>query len=309
MYKLMTAITLAGFIALGTVNAQDSTPEIEPVPPTETAPANEGTKVFAPKLKRLKGKMTLKWMPTPRTGISKGDLIARFEIEDADRQLSMASRPVTIAALKLTSLKEADRASSDAAQRDLKQAERTLTRAKEELEYFNKAGKVWKIRQSEIGLEGRNNSVKDQQEEMNQLDKLYKGNELGKQSADIVLNRARRRLAVTKENRDQAKKSHERLLKVVIPRQIEDKEYAVEKAQDGLDSAKFKAENGNIDLKIKILSTAASLEDAKLAVAELKQDILSLEVKAPSAGTISYFGTDNSVVKSGSAFAVIKEIG
>ncbi|MEE9312220.1 MAG: hypothetical protein V3V10_07370, partial [Planctomycetota bacterium] len=163
------------------------------------------------------------------------------------------------------------------------------------------------IRQSEINLESRENSVTDQQDEMKQLRKLYEGNELGQESADIVLRRAERRLKVSKENQEQAKKSHERLKTVIIPRQLEDYKYGVAKAEDALTSAKFRAENGNLDLKVKIISAEARLEEAKRAVTEIKQDLELIVIKAPSAGTINFEVKKDEAVKVSQKVAVITE--
>ncbi len=307
MFKLMTAIVLAGFIALSTVNAQDSNPDKEPATPAEVAPAAKGVDVFAPKFKRLKGEMTLDWKVEASSKVEKGAVIAEIVIDGASRQVAAAERNVKTNGLQLAGLKESDRASSVSAQRELTNAERNLARAKEDFEYYKTNGKVWRIRQSEINLESRENSVTDQQDEMKQLRKLYEGNELGQESADIVLRRAERRLKVSKENQEQAKKSHERLKTVIIPRQLEDYKYGVAKAEDALTSAKFRAENGNLDLKVKIISAEARLEEAKRAVTEIKQDLELIVIKAPSAGTINFEVKKDEAVKVSQKVAVITE--
>ncbi|MHC4840636.1 MAG: HlyD family secretion protein [Planctomycetota bacterium] len=306
MYKLVTAMFLAGFIALGTVAAQDSTPGTPDTSETPAQPAEQGTAVKAPKLKRLSGERTIEWVAESGSAVEAGAVVAKVVIDGADRQLKSAERNVRSTQMQLASMKEGNRASNVSAARELQRAERGLARANEDLEHFNTVGMARRIRQSEIHLESRENSIKDQKEEIAQLDKLYKGNELGQESADIVLNRAKRRLKVSEENFKMSQDNHERLKTVHLPREKEDLEYAVEKAQAGLDSAKFRVDNGNIDLQIKIMATEARLEDANRAVEEVKSDLTNLEIKAPAAGTIEYSLESGANIKNGQKVATIK---
>lgn len=305
MYKLMTAILLAGFIAMGTVAAQDSDSDT----PTEVAPAADakGTDVAAPKLKRLKGELTLSWIISPGSKVEKGAVVAKIVVEGADRQMKSAKRGVTVIELQLASLNENARSSGASAVRELKRAEEMLERAKEALEFFKAEGKAQRIRKSEISIESRSNNVKDQEEELAQLTKLYAANELGQESQDIVLNRSRRRLKLSKESQKLGQKNHKRLIDVELVREQEDLEYKLEKANDSLTSDKFRADNGNIELKIKIIGTEAKLEDAKQAVTELNKDIAMLVIKAPVAGTIQSKMKDGKAVKSGKKVCTIVE--
>jgi multidrug resistance efflux pump len=166
-------------------------------------------------------------------------------------------------------------------------AERRLERAQEELKHWQDAEKQQQIRGNELNLENSRNSIEDQEEEMRQLEQLYKGNDLAKESQDIVLNRSKRRLDQGRERYKMAVDRHKRFVEVDIPRREQDMEAGLKSAEIDLQRLKTQQEHGNADLASKMIRARRGLADAQQQLEKLGKDAGALTLAAPHAGYVT----------------------
>ncbi|MBK8206731.1 MAG: hypothetical protein IPK87_08020 [Planctomycetes bacterium] len=232
------------------------------------------------------GELRLKWIATPGMAMKAGDKLAELEAPDYAEALERGREGLTAAELGLQAMKDAAKQYEDSFPEQVLAAQRRLERAREELQFFREIDRKQQVRGNEMNLEGSKFSIEDQEEELAQLEKLYKGNDLAKESQDIVLNRSKRRLAQSKERHKMAEDRHERWLKVDLPRREQDLESAVKGAELEMQRIETLKANGNADLKSKLMGAERRHKDAVQYLAKLEADAKALVLIAPHDGVM-----------------------
>lgn len=248
-------------------------------------------------LKHYSGKLKLESIFAPGTEVETGDVVAEVSAPELEEQIDDLEVSVEHARRSLESLKASSEMAQERNALKIESAERALARAEEALEHFRKVDRDERIRRSELNLESSKHSIQDQKEELEQLEKLYKGNDLAKESQDIVLDRSRRRLRVSEERYEMQKRDHERLKTVIIPRREEDLVHALENAKLAHKSATDSNLNGMAEQDMKLERAVRDMESKEERLEELKGDAERLVLKAPHGGKIVIGGAggNNSV--------------
>ncbi|MCC7507908.1 MAG: HlyD family efflux transporter periplasmic adaptor subunit [Planctomycetes bacterium] len=237
-------------------------------------------------LQAYSGELRLKWIATPGMAMKAGDKLAELEAPDYADALERSREGLTAAELGLQAMKDAARQYEDGFPEQVLAAQRRLERAREELQFFREVDRKQQVRNNEMNLESSKFSIEDQEEELAQLEKLYKGNDLAKESQDIVLNRSKRRLVQSKERHKMAQDRHDRWLKVDLPRREQDLESAVKGAELEMQRIDTLKANGNADLKSKLTGAERRLKDAAQYHAKLEADSKALVLIAPHDGVM-----------------------
>lgn len=237
-------------------------------------------------LKNYSGELRLKMVLAPGMKVAAGDLVAQLDATDYERALKRATENADLAAQSLQAAQDAAGQYPAALALQIAKSQRDLDRATELLKFFQETDKKNRIRSGEMGIESGQNNIEDQEEELKQLQELYHGNNLAKESQDIVLNRSKRRLAQTKERFEMQKASHKRFMEVDIPRQEQDLITGLEAAKLEMERVKNVQEHGNVELNSRMARARQADEDAKRALADLNADKGAFELKAPHAGVL-----------------------
>jgi hypothetical protein len=218
--------------------------------------------------------------------VARGAVVAKISAADMADALIEAKTNLDVLESALKSLKEeAARRKNDDGD-ELERTKHSLDVAEEALERWNTEERADAIRGMELALEGRQNSIEDQKDELAQLEKLYQGNELAKESQDIVLRRARRELKRSEEYYALEKKRNERFLKFDVPNTDKEKKYAVQNAKQALIKLETEQSLGHPDLKAQISNTENSLRQARRRIEKLSNDSIRLTFKAPFDGIV-----------------------
>ena len=241
-------------------------------------------------LKGYNGELTLKMVLAPGMAVKKGDVVAELEAPDYADALARTKENVELSEVSVQTLTDAVSYAEQSYKLQLERTQRNATRTAEDLDYFLNQQKKDSIRNGELNLESYQNNIKDQEEELAQLTELYKGNDLAKESQDIVLNRSKRRLDNTKERYEMAKENHQRMVQVDLVRREEDLRAA--KAAAALELARITstAESSNADIKAKLTRTQRGLSDARKALADLEADKDRFKLTAPHDGVVAVGG-------------------
>lgn len=248
-------------------------------------------------LKNYNGDLRLKMVVAPGTKVNAGDVVAQLDATDFDRWLARARENAALADQALTAAQDGNDQYNVALPLQLQKAQRDFDRATESLDFFRKKDRQNRIRNSEMGIESFENNIEDQEEELRQLEALYKGNDLAKESQDIVLNRSKRRLKQSKERFEMTKESHKRFVELEIPRIEQDMVAAVDGTRNELERLKRLQEKGNFEVNNRLVRSRQGLEDARKALADLESDVGAFTLKAPHAGLVLVggLGGNNSV--------------
>jgi len=231
------------------------------------------------------GELEAKSAPvTAPTMVKAGDVLVAFDTEKIDDQIAQAKREVELGRVAFERAKEEGRRDAEEAERTLARSKIERARAVEALEYFNKTDRARRALESEIGLKSSEDSVQDQREELDQLRKMYKADDVVEETEAIVMRRSERSLARAEKYLAITREEHDRLMKVELPRALEDHEHAAAAAvaADEKSSATIPMdlEKGRKELAKTELELSISIKN----LSKLEKDRTLFEVKAPIAG-------------------------
>ena len=127
------------------------------------------------------------------------------------------------------------------------QAQNDRDAAAQDLERFRKVVRDRRLREDELELQRVHDHLLETREELAQLELMYGDDELGDATAEIVLQRTRRRLTRAEEQHHIAREKSAELREVTLPREERELALALELAQAELVNAQRDARAGEHD--------------------------------------------------------------
>jgi multidrug resistance efflux pump len=237
-------------------------------------------------MKNYGGELRLKSVLAPGTKVSAGDVIAEIDASDYERLLGRSRESAMMAEQGLAAAQDAFEQAPRAMALQLLKAQRDLARAEDSLAFWAEKEKGFRLKNIDLSEQSQADNLADQEEELRQLEKLYHGNDLAKESQDIVLNRSKRSLARSKENFAQAKERNKRAREIDIPRQEEDLKAALEGAKLEHEKVTKANERGNTEAQSRLIRARQANEDAARALKDIEADQGGFVLKAPHNGVV-----------------------
>lgn len=171
---------------------------------------------------------------------------------------------------------------------DLEEARRTKQIAEEDLDYFLSVDEEQKRRSAEESLKASQYSLEYAQEELNQLEQMYKADDLTEETEEIILKRAQRDVDRSQFYLESAALRHERTLEFLLPREKQ-------KVQEAATRAELSLMKAEAILPTTVQSKRIELEKLQHAQQQLEEKLELLQgdrelmiVKAPSDGVLYY---------------------
>jgi len=227
------------------------------------------------------------------TEVHEGEALVKFDAEKIDREIAdleldlhQSELAIRKAEQELPRMeKSLDMAATDAAQND--------QNARDDYERYFKIDRPMILKSIEYSLKSAQFQLDYQQDELDQLEKMYEADDLTEETEEIVLKRSRTNVEFAKFNLEQTKQYCDELLQVRLPRfDVEIKE-AVDKASLALARAKTALAvdlvRARYDLEEKKQTRAKSLE----RLAKLMTDRGLMELKSPADGIVYYGECDD----------------
>ncbi|MCY2959525.1 MAG: hypothetical protein NTY35_05105 [Planctomycetota bacterium] len=216
--------------------------------------------------------------------VKQGDVLARFDLRPLDEQIRSADLELKSAQIRHTGLVERQRIDEEAAKSALAVARAALARTDRSLAAWKESELAFQRRGDEIDQRRERSYIEDQQDELGQLEEMYKRDELVNGTEDIVLKRQKRALLLAQDStalsRDRAKKRFE--LDVVLD--TEQREEARRTQAEAVDrQARMETIEGRSRADA-LQRSAEELADKEARVARLKRDRDALAAKAPRDG-------------------------
>ncbi len=171
---------------------------------------------------------------------------------------------------------------------DLEAAERTATVALDEWNEYVKQGEALEKQTAGENLKMAQDTLDGSQEELNQLQKMYKADDLTEETEEIILKRARREVERSQFMFKTAQILHDRRLEQEIPREKRLKEVA--KDREALNLQKTR-ENLPVTLtqkKLEVEKLKYTQDHLLLKMQQMKQDEQLLTLNAPIDGVVVY---------------------
>ena len=296
LFQLSTAMLLVVVVATG-VSAQDKkkagkTAEAEVEPLTAKVKVSgvfESTAVTEIKADtKAWTQLKVKKVLPEGTRVKAGDAVIWFETDEYEKKLRDAQYGFELAKIAMQET-EIDMEQFKVLQEiDRKLNEQSLSIAREDMKYFLDVDKAQRIKSANFSLKMSEGSLENAQEELDQLLKMYKEDELTEESEEIVLRRARRAVESSQFSLDSAKLRTKRSLEVSLPREEQ-------QMKDGLAKQELSAKKTQIMFPLESRQKAIEFAKARFALdkekeshEELVADGKKLVLKAQSDGVVYY---------------------
>jgi HlyD family secretion protein len=220
--------------------------------------------------------------------VKKGETILRVETRELDVELGKQRVDAKMRELALAKATKELAAMELEVRADLAAAQRKAARAKEDLEYFSKVGREAtraNAAQSVIAFEQR---LAATQEELTQLEAMYKADDVTEDTEEIILKRQRDDLSNAQFALAQAKLKAKEVFDTVLPRQDEDYKEAVLRGDFQLAEANENLPRA-LEMKRHELAKARdAAAEADRQLANLEADRKAMSFTAPVDGVLYY---------------------
>ena len=222
------------------------------------------------------------------TTVKRGDLLIALDLEKIDRAIGDSKKELAAADLTLTLSEQQLKTLEKTTPMNLAAAERSHKQAHDDYDYFLKVERPMAKKSNEFSLKSAHQSFENAQEELRQLEKMYKADDLTEETEEIILKRARASFERAGFYLEQAKLSHKRTAEVTFPRRDVSMAEAIRR-QD------LAYATGKLALTAALKKARADFEKEKTtrdrSVEKLEQmiaDRAAMTVKAPTAGIVYY---------------------
>lgn len=222
------------------------------------------------------------------TPVKPGDLLVSLETEKIDKAIADLERDLTLSRLGLQESELQLRMARSSAPLDLASSERSKRDIDQNLAQFLKVDRPMMERMVNFMVKMSEDQLAYEQEELRQLEKMYKADDLVEETEEIILRRTRDAVARAKFSVERAKTDRDSILKMSMPRAEEALKLAVQrqaiefqKTQAAVPAAQRKLELGLEKMKVELGRSEERLK-------RLLADRQLMNVKAPIGGIVYY---------------------
>jgi multidrug resistance efflux pump len=171
---------------------------------------------------------------------------------------------------------------------DMAKAQRAAEIANEDLRRFVEIDLPVSQKSADFGLKAANQALEYQSEELRQLEKMYKADEVTEETEEIILKRTRNEVEQAKWSLERAKIHHDEVLKIELPRKQEETERAAKTGAIELERAKVSLPIMLRQKEVAAAKARQELEKAGENLGKLKHDLAAMQITAPQAGIVYY---------------------
>ncbi|BCU76641.1 hypothetical protein [Luteolibacter sp. LG18] len=217
--------------------------------------------------------------------VNAGDVLVSFDTKALDRKLEDARKALDSAVLTLGQSETELRSLKDNYTLRADAAKRAARNAADDLAYFSNTSRKSQEERSNEALKRSKQQLENAREELRQLEKMYKADDLTEDTEEIILVRQRDAVASAEFMVRMAEQDNRRILDTTLPRQAED-------FDAGARSASLALGKSEVDLPRQIQLKEIEVANAKTLLGRQKDDLAKLEdarktaepIKAPAAG-------------------------
>lgn len=226
------------------------------------------------------------------TRVKKGDTLLKLETDKLDESIRDQEFALKLSELALAQAEVSLKSLEKSVPLDLEAARRSQRIAEEEMKYFLEVTEAQRKESAKESLKSAEYSLEYAQEELDQLEQMYKADDLTEQTEEIILKRAQRSVERSQYFLDLAKDRYERSMKYTIPREKQQVEESYVRSE--IDLVKAEATLPKSLDKQRIDFEKTKLEHARLEekLQQHQADRALMVVKAPAAGLVYYGQAD-----------------
>lgn len=180
------------------------------------------------------------------------------------------------------------RLAEDAEKLALRQAEDALKNVEAGKKWFEEVDGPQMLLMADLNVKQAQNSVDDQTDELDQLRKMYAGEELTTATADIVVRRAIRQLEQAKVVLKIQQERADKIKSLDYPAQRQRVLDVVVQTRSALEAIKAAQAQAAVTRAAGLQNAKAAVEQAEKKMVDLKADAAQFQIKAPGDGVVAY---------------------
>jgi HlyD family secretion protein len=146
-------------------------------------------------LERYRGELLVLEVVAHGSFVNEGDVLIRFDTTPIEEQIRQAEFDLHQGRQKLSNAEQESRIQEEAVEADLARAEKGAEWAARKLEGYLEKEKAFTVEEIRLRDQSMQHGIEDQRDELEQLEQMYREDELVDATEEIVLKRSRRRLA------------------------------------------------------------------------------------------------------------------
>lgn len=222
------------------------------------------------------------------SAVRKGDVLLQLDADQLNKQLASAENELTAAKANLTKAQADQQLGQDADALALKMAERQLADAEGALKWFESVDGKQMLQGAELATKRMKDGADDQQDEVNELKKMYKSEELTSATADIVVKRALRQLENARIGVGMQQEREEKTKQFDYDVTRQKIAFNVDNEKQQLASLKVQQEQSKVLRGTALFGAQSAFDKAQDRVNDLKKDLADFTIKAPADGVVLY---------------------
>jgi multidrug efflux pump subunit AcrA (membrane-fusion protein) len=225
--------------------------------------------------------------------VKEGDVVAHIDSRALEEQIRQLEFEVSSAYQRMGNAEEKNRIDRDAAASALEQTRSALDRSRRALEGWEKQELEFAKRRAGIEERHRLAGIDDQTDELAQLEKMYKADELIDATEEIVLKRQRRALDLSETELAFARERRDYDEKIEEPLQTEAKRDAVHAQESALERLVKSQEIETRAADDAYQRIRRQLVETRQKLSQLRHDRDLMTVKAPRDGILLHGSLDD----------------
>lgn len=218
--------------------------------------------------------------------VSKGQSLVWFETEDVEKKIRDAEIALRLSRLSLEAAEFAAEQASAKEALERGQAERTLAKARRAYDNFVSVDRERQLAAAEFDVVNARASLENATEEFEQLEQMYKEDDLTEESEEIVLKRAKQAVKNAQFRLEGVEIATERSITQTIPNSVADQEDTLALAEMAHEKAMRDLESARQRREIELRKTREAFHDEEEKLAELKAERKQVVVTSPIDGIL-----------------------
>jgi len=198
---------------------------------------------------------------------------AAKEARERERKLARLRRDMEAAQLKLAKAHTNEQNGELKHQEALASANVEMELAKRRLEAFNKFTAPKRVARAELDLQRAEDRHLEAREELQQLELMYKDEQFADQTKEIVIERARRRLARSTRDLELRRREFKTLTDVTLPMEQRELEHKAEQKKRAALNVQRDNEGALLDRKIAVINAESAVVKLENQLADLTEEI------------------------------------
>ncbi|MBI1851295.1 MAG: HlyD family efflux transporter periplasmic adaptor subunit [Planctomycetes bacterium] len=231
------------------------------------------------------------------TTVKAGDVLLRLDPKKIDEQIKSGEVEIRAADQRLKDTQDEMTQLSSDTPADIARAEKDLDLAEKRLRGFKDVELALSEDETQLSKRYHEAGIENSTDELNQLGKMYKEDELTAETEEIVLRRSKRDLENQKSGFELFKRRRAYSLEFEIPSRLAAMINEVADRSRGLDRMRRSAESRRINKELDLTRARRELERQKDQLEKLRRDRELFTLRAPAAGVVYHGGVDPSEVK------------